>query len=98
MLGKQAQKNAQRMSRAIERGEEISKIFEFFVTHEWIYECRNFKKLWDFLTPEERKEYLIDVAEIDAKNYIRINNYGIQKYILKENIDLQVSNLLNLHP
>jgi len=38
------------------------------------------------LTPQERKEYLIDVAEIDAKNFITINNYGIQKYILKENV------------
>jgi hypothetical protein len=65
---------------------------------EWIYECRNFKKLWDFLTPPEREEYLIDIAEIDARNYIRINNYGIQKYIMKENIELRHSNLLNLHP
>ena len=54
--------------------------------------------MWDFLSPEERKEYLIDIAEIDARNYIRINNYGIQKYIVKENIELRASNLLNHHP
>jgi hypothetical protein len=68
------------------------------VLKEWIYECRNFKKLWDFLTPPEREEYLIDIAEIDARNYIRINNYGIQKYIMKENIELRASNLLQHHP
>ena len=48
------------------------------------------------MTPQERKEYLIDIAEIDAKRFIYINNYGIQKYILKENVELDRSNLLNL--
>lgn len=50
------------------------------------------------MTPKEREEYLIDIADIDARNYIRINNYGIQKYIMKENIELRTANLLNLHP
>lgn len=66
--------------------------------NEWIYECRNFRDLWDFLSPKERSEYLIDIAEIDAREFIRINNYGIQKYILKENIDLKASNLFSLRP
>jgi hypothetical protein len=69
------------------------------VKEEWIYECRNFKKLWDFLTAQERKEYLIDIAEIDIRKFIQINNYGIQKYILKENVELpsQNSNPLSLY-
>jgi hypothetical protein len=83
LMSKQHQKNAQKMSKALSRAEEITKIFEFFVKEEWIYECRNFKKLWDFLTAEERKEYLIDIAEIDIRKFVQINNYGIQKYILK---------------
>lgn len=35
---------------------------------------------------------------MDARNYIRINNYGIQKYIMKENIEYRASNLLQHHP
>lgn len=35
---------------------------------------------------------------MDARNYIRINSYGIQKYIMKENIELRASNLLQHHP
>lgn len=30
-------------------------------------------------------------------NFIRVNNYGIQKYIMKENADLP-PNLISLHP
>lgn len=37
LLGKQAQKNAQRMQKTMTRGQEIAKIFEFFVRNEWIY-------------------------------------------------------------
>jgi len=35
---------------------------------------------------EERKTYLVDVADIDADYFLFVNNYGLQKYILKENV------------
>lgn len=67
--------------------------------NEWIFECKNFEHLWEFLTPEERKEYLIDISEVDQRKYLQFNNYGIQKYILKENAELPSanSNLLRFH-
>lgn len=43
---------------------------------------------------------MVDVAEIDMKYFIVLNNYGVQKYILKENTELPVpenSNLLRMH-
>jgi len=42
---------------------------------------------------------LIDIAEIDIRRYVQINNYGIQKYILKENVEMPSlnSNPLRLH-
>ena len=98
LLGKQHVKNAEKMVKTLKRVQDIGKIFHFFVTNEWIYECRNFKKIWQFLTPEQRVEYLIDPAEIDAIKFIHINNYGIQKYILKENAEKpESSNLLKIH-
>ncbi len=52
VLGKQHVKNAQKMEKTMTRGIEITKIFEFFVLNEWIYECRNFRRLIEFLRPE----------------------------------------------
>ena len=49
------------------------------------------------MTPEERKTYMIDPADYDAKKFIVINNYGIQKYILNESTELLASNLLHLN-
>lgn len=40
---------------------------------------------------------MIDPADYDAKKYITINNYGIQKYILNESTELLASNLLHLN-
>lgn len=42
------------------------------------------KKLTDFLTPEEKGQYILDAADIDMKYFLKVNNYGLQKYILKE--------------
>jgi hypothetical protein len=48
---------------------------------------RNFKPLWDSMTAEERKEFLIDVADIHYPSFVRLNNYGIHHFILKENVE-----------
>jgi hypothetical protein len=40
---------------------------------------------------------MIDPADYDAKKFIVINNYGIQKYILNESTELLASNLLHLN-
>lgn len=48
---------------------------------------RNFKPLWDAMSAHERKEFLIDVADIDYPGFIKLNNYGIQHFILKENVE-----------
>jgi hypothetical protein len=44
------------------------------------------KYLSDYLTADEKKTYLIDAADIDTAYFLKLNNYGLQKYILKENI------------
>lgn len=46
LLGSQHVKKAEKMIKTLKRGEEIGKVFEFFTMNEWIYECRNFKKIW----------------------------------------------------
>lgn len=87
LMGKQHEKNANKMLKTFNRGEEVSKLFRFFMNNEWIYEGKNIKKLVNWLNPEERKIFPIDISEIDGRKFIRINNYGIQKYILKEHAE-----------
>jgi len=38
------------------------------------------------MSAEERKTYLVDAADIDIDYFLVLNNYGLQKYILKENV------------
>lgn len=38
------------------------------------------------MTPDERKVFMVDAADIDNDYFLVINNYGLQKYILKENV------------
>ena len=89
------------MIKTEERAAEIKKIFHFFTNNEWIYECRKVRELAAGLTTEEKQEFLIDCADIDMKYFLILNNYGIQKFILKENIELPTpenSNLLKIRP
>lgn len=39
---------------------------------------------------------MLDAADYDADYFIILNNYGIQKYILKENIELPTPENFNL--
>ena len=39
------------------------------------------------LTENERKTFFIAIEDIEQKKYIQLNNYGIQKYILKEHAE-----------
>ena len=39
------------------------------------------------MTPEERNTFLLDVTIINWRSFLMNFNYGLQKYILKENVD-----------
>ena len=40
------------------------------------------------MSPDERKIFMVDPADIDIDYFLVVNNYGLQKYILKENVEL----------
>lgn len=82
-MGKTHQKNVRKMEGAIQRADEIQNYFTFFLTNEWIYESRNMIEFNNFLTTDERREFLVDVADIDMRYFLVLNSYGLQKYILK---------------
>lgn len=95
-MGREHSKNAQRLVKAEERATEIKKIFHFFAVGEWIYECRKTRHMQSWLSEDERPQYLLDCADIDMTYFVVLNNYGIQKYILKENIEMPTPDNFNL--
>ena len=95
-LGSQHVKNAQRLVKAEERAAEIKRLFHFFVFGEWIYECRKTRDMQNWLSESERSEYILDCADIDMHYFLILNQYGIQKYILKENIEMPTPENANL--
>jgi hypothetical protein len=64
--------------------------------NEWIYESKKVKFLNDYMTPDERKVFMVDAADIEVDYFLVINNYGLQKYILKENVELPSQENYNL--
>ena len=56
------------------------------MTNEWIFEMRRIKDLLNFLSDSDKKSFIIDPAELDMRYYFVLNNYSLQKYILKENV------------
>lgn len=53
-LGTQHVKNVQRLEKAEKRAKEIKQIFHFFVSGEWIYECRRMLEMQSWLTESDR--------------------------------------------
>ena len=101
LLGKSHEKLSTKMLKTLKRGEEVSKLFEFFMSNEWIYECRNIKKLAASLTPQERSTFFIEIADIESSRFIKVSNYGVQKYLLNEEAESPLnpnSNLLTARP
>lgn len=48
------------------------------------------------MTEQDREMFLVDIAEISMEYFIYVNNYGIQKFLLKENAQLPVPENYNL--
>ena len=49
-----------------------------------------------WMTESERLQFTLDCGEIDMHYFIVLNNYGIQKYILNENIEMPTPENQNL--
>lgn len=88
MLGsKQHIKLSEKALKTLDRGYEIEKLFRFFMGHEFIFEANNVDTLMNWLNPADRKLYNIDPANLDMIRALRLSNYGLQKFILKENVE-----------
>lgn len=89
-------KNSSKLLKSLEKGYQIEEMFRFFVANEWIFESQKINVLNDYLTSDEKKVFHIDVADINIKRMAMIANYGLQKFILKENTEMPLPSNANL--
>jgi hypothetical protein len=76
------------LKEAVDKCEEIGKIFYHFTKGEWIFDNSSSLKVAKTMTEEERKEFNFDVMRIKWKMYVMNHAYGIKKFILKEEAEL----------
>jgi fatty acyl-CoA reductase len=78
----------------------INETFRHFNINEWIFASDKTNTLFGSMSADELLTYQLDVKVIDWRQYLYIYNYGIQKYILKENVDPpgvpEITNLFSL--
>ena len=75
------------MNKSISRAENLTYLFNRFTNTEWIFETEKTRNLMNSMNAEEESIFKIDVSNIDWKSYLHDYMYGLQKYVLKENID-----------
>lgn len=71
----------------LEKAHMINETFKHFNNNEWIYDAAKTISLMNTLSKEDQHTFLLDVTIINWRNYLINFNYGLQKYILKENVD-----------
>mmetsp|Transcript_35337 Transcript_35337/g.40837 ORF Transcript_35337/g.40837 Transcript_35337/m.40837 type:complete len:122 (-) Transcript_35337:371-736(-) len=80
-------KNSELLIKALDKCEMIMCYFSHFITNEWIYDTFNMYQLKARLSEEDLQTYLIDIADLDWKKYFPNFAYGIQNFLLKEEVE-----------
>ena len=58
-------------------------LYEPYLNLDCRFEVDNTMRLFEWLTPEERRRFNFDVSRINWRHYIHVHIAGIKKYILK---------------
>ncbi|KAM3137883.1 hypothetical protein pb186bvf_009964 [Paramecium bursaria] len=71
----------------LEKSNKISKVFQSVSSKQWIFQSSNMRMIIDYLG--QFKELNMDVRGIYWKQYFYLYNYGVQKFVLGEKINLK---------
>uniref|UniRef100_A0A915JAJ5 Fatty acyl-CoA reductase C-terminal domain-containing protein n=1 Tax=Romanomermis culicivorax TaxID=13658 RepID=A0A915JAJ5_ROMCU len=63
---------------------------EYFTSRQWHFQSKMIVNLYSDLSPQDKKNFNIDVTQIDWERYLENYVIGVKRYILKE----QMSNIL----
>ena len=84
----QMKKDSERYLKALGQWQQIAHYFTHFTNNEWIYDTYNSFQLKARLLEEDLKEFYFDIGDLDWKLYFPNFGYGLQKFILKEEVEL----------
>jgi len=79
-------KNAALLKKVSTRTQEMTEIFTHFSMHEWIYSIRNTEQIMSRIVQPEREKFYLGLRDMDWEHYFRYFCYGMQKYVLKEDV------------
>ena len=93
---KNIQNKANELKKIVKRDEGISEAFGYFTSNQWIFETRKVNQLMNNLTIDQNTSFQLNVKKIDWRYYFYHFNYGIQKFILKENVETPSQKEMNI--
>lgn len=80
-------KQADKLKKIVDRAGRMSRAVKPFVQNEWIFSSHSSDKLRkEFLSEHERHIFDFDCHTIDWHHYINFYCFGLQKYVLKEDV------------
>jgi len=79
-------KNSALLSKITSRTLMITETFVHFTSTEWIFDAANTEAAVNGLIPEERAKFYFALQEMDWEKYYRFFCYGMQRYVLQEEV------------
>lgn len=65
---------------------ETSRTFEYFTNREWLFDVSNTSQLMNQLSPTDKHLLYFELDHLDWEKYLRFFCYGIQRFVLQEEI------------
>lgn len=59
-------------------------VLQFFTTRQWNFKSDNFKRIYQLLSPREKKIFNMNTEEVDEMEYLKDVILGGRQYCLKE--------------
>ena len=83
----QMKKDSERYLKGLNQCQQIAHYFTHFTNNEWIYDTYNSYQLKARLSDADIKIFYFDIGDIKWKDYFAGFAYGLQKYILKDELE-----------
>ena len=65
---------------------DMQTIFFHFINNMWRFELGKTDHAWALMSPEEKKEFKIDVAQYDWEEGVFNEIFGLRRFYLKEDV------------
>ena len=80
-------KNSNRLKKILQRADDVNEIFRVFTSNEWIFSTIKTEQMLNAMIFKEKEIFQLDVKKINWYNYLLHFGWGLQKFILKEEVE-----------